>query len=267
MKDQPDNPDQPDNLIAVQQQFRRQAEAYSTMKVVTDPRILDNMVEVSEVRADSRVLDVACGPGFVAMAFAPKCRSVLGIDATDRLVARARAETTRRGISNIAFTLGNVERMPFRTGEFDLATCRFAFHHFAHPREVLAEMARVLKPGARMVIVDMTTAEDPAKSDYHNRVERLCDHSHARAIPVSEWERMIAEAELEVAYRGGRETSYDLESWMAHGGPPPERRAQIIAMMEASLAADRSGLKVRRQDGQIWFSRRGVTYALDKPIR
>jgi ubiquinone/menaquinone biosynthesis C-methylase UbiE len=225
MKDQPDNPDQPDNLIAVQQQFRRQAEAYSTMKVVTDPRILDNMVEVSEVRADSRVLDVACGPGFVAMAFAPKCRSVLGIDATDRLVARARTETTRRGISNITFTLGNVERMPFRTGEFDLATCRFAFHHFAHPREVLAEMARVLKPGARMVIVDMTTAEDPAKSDYHNRVELLCDPS------------------------------------------PPERRAQIIEMMEASLAADRSGLKVRRQDGQIWFSHTGVTYALDKPIR
>ena len=133
---------------------------------------------------------------------------------------------------------------------FDLATCRFAFHHFARPREVLAEMARVLKPGARMVIVDMTTAEDSAKSDYHNRVERLCDPSHARAIPVSEWERMIAEADLEVSYRGGRETSYDLESWMAHGGPPPERRAQIIEMMEASLEADRSGLKVRRQDGR-----------------
>jgi ubiquinone/menaquinone biosynthesis C-methylase UbiE len=267
MKNQPDNPEQPGNLIAVQQQFRRQAEAYSTMKVVTDPRILDNMVEISEARPDSRALDVACGPGFVAIAFAPKCRSVLGIDATDTLVARARAETTRRGISNLTFMLGDVERMPFPTATFDLATCRFAFHHFAHPREVLTEMARVLKPGARMVIVDMTTAEDPAKSDYHNRVERLCDPSHARAIPVSEWERMIAEAELKVTHRGGRETSYDLESWMAHGGPPPQRRTQIIEMMEASLAVDRSGLKVRRQHGQIWFSHTGVTYALDKPMR
>src|SRR5712672_3652277 len=67
--DQPED-DQPDNLTLVQRQFRRQAEAYSTMKVVTDPRILDNMVEISAVRADSRVLDVACGPGFVAMACA-----------------------------------------------------------------------------------------------------------------------------------------------------------------------------------------------------
>jgi ubiquinone/menaquinone biosynthesis C-methylase UbiE len=265
MGDQPED-DQPDNLTLVQRQFRRQAEAYSTMKVVTDPRILDNMVEISAVRADSRVLDVACGPGFVAMAFAPKCRSVLGIDATDTLVARARAETERRALSNVTFALCNVERMPFGPDQFDLATCRFAFHHFARPREVLAEMARVLKPGARMVIVDMTTAENSAKSDYHNRVERLCDPSHARAIPVSEWERMIAEADLEVSYRGGRETSYDLESWMAHGGPPPGRRAQIIEMMEASLEADRSGLKVRRQDDQIWFSHTGVTYALTKPM-
>ena len=85
------------------------------MKVVTDPRILDNMVEISAVRPDSRVLDVACGPGFVAMAFAPRCRSVLGIDATDTLVARARAETIRRAISNVTFTLCNVERMPFGT--------------------------------------------------------------------------------------------------------------------------------------------------------
>jgi len=259
--------EQPDDLTLVQQQFRRQAEAYSTMKVVTDPRILENMVALSDLTLQARVIDVACGPGFVGMAFAPKCHLVVGVDATDTLVARARAEAGRRGLTNVAFMLGNVERMPFAPEEFDAAACRFAFHHFAHPYAVLAEMTRVLRPGGRMVIVDQTTSEDPSRSDYHNRVERLCDPSHVRAIPVSEWERMIEEAGLDVSYRGGRETHYDLESWMAHGGPPPERRARIIEMMEASLAVDRSGLKVRRQDGQIWFSHIGVTYALTKPAR
>ncbi|HLK88159.1 MAG TPA: methyltransferase domain-containing protein [Candidatus Binataceae bacterium] len=259
--------DRPDNLSLVQQQFRRQAEAYSTMKVVTDPRLLDDMVEISGVRPDWRVLDVACGPGFVALAFAARCRRVDGIDATDRLLARARDEARRRAIANVAFMQGNVERMPFRAERFDLATCRFAFHHFAHPREVLAEMTRVLKPGGRMVIVDQTTSEDPAKSDYHNRVERLCDPSHARAIPVSEWDRMIADAGLEVAHCGRLRTSYDIESWMAHGGPPPERRARIIEMMEASLETDRSGLHVRRENGQIWFSHTGVSYVLTRPMR
>jgi ubiquinone/menaquinone biosynthesis C-methylase UbiE len=254
-----------DNLSLVQQQFRRQAEVYSTMKVVTDPRILEQMAELSGVTPQARVLDVASGPGFVAMAFAPKCRSVTGIDATDRLIARAQTEATRRGLGNISFVLGNVERMPFGSDEFDIATCRFAFHHFARPRIVLAEMARVLCPGGRMMIVDMTTSDDPAKSDYHNRIERLCDPSHARALPASEWERMFADAGLKIAHRGGRETHYDLESWMAHGGPSPERRAQIFEMMEASLEADCSGLKVRRHNGEIWFSHTGVTYVAVKP--
>ncbi|HZO81203.1 MAG TPA: methyltransferase domain-containing protein [Candidatus Binataceae bacterium] len=258
--------DRPDNLLEVQRQFRRQAEAYSTMKVVTDPRILESMVELSGAAPDARVLDVASGPGYVAMAFAAKCRAVIGIDATDRLVARARAEAAPRGINNVTFMLGDVERMPFAAGEFQATACRFAFHHFAHPKAVLAEMARVLRPGGRMVIVDMMTSEDPAQSDYHNRIERLCDPSHARALPVSEWERMFADAGLEVIHRGGRETHYDLESWMAHGGPPPERRAQIYEMMEASLETDRSGLKVRRQNGQIWFSHTGVTYVAAKAI-
>lgn len=259
--------DHSDNLAEVQRQFRRQAEAYSTMKVVTDPRVLESMVELSGVTAQARVLDVASGPGYVAMAFAPKCRAVVGIDATDRLVARARAEAARRGIANVTFMLGNVERMPFGAGEFDLAACRFAFHHFAHPRAVLAEMARVLRPGARMVIVDMTASDDPARADYHNRIERLCDPSHARALPVTEWERMFADAGLKITHRGGRETHYDLESWMAHGGPSPERRTQIYQMMEASLETDRSGLKVRRHNGQIWFSHTGVTYVAAKPER
>ena len=258
--------EQPDNLNLVQKQFRRQAEAYSTMKVVTDPRILDNMVELADARPDMRVLDVACGPGFVAMAFAPKSRIVFGIDATDTLVARAQAETARRGIANVSLMLGNVERMPFRDSEFDLATCRFAFHHFAHPRGAGGNGA-CAETGRADVDRRSNDFRRPAKSDYHNRVERLCDPSHARSIPVSEWERMIMDAGLEVAYRGGRETSYDIESWMAHGGPPPERRAEIIRMMEASLAADLSGLKVRRENGEIWFSHTGVTYALVKDAR
>ncbi|HEY2526011.1 MAG TPA: hypothetical protein VGI29_13185 [Candidatus Binataceae bacterium] len=96
--------DESDNLTSVQRQFRRQAEACSTMKVVTDPRILDHMVEISEVRPDSRVLDVACGPGFVAMAFAPRCQSVLGIDATDRSGLKVRRENGQIWFSHTGVT-------------------------------------------------------------------------------------------------------------------------------------------------------------------
>ncbi|MGH7986853.1 MAG: class I SAM-dependent methyltransferase, partial [Candidatus Binataceae bacterium] len=148
------------NISIIQRQFRRQAEAYSTLPVVTDPALLEFMVSISGVAEGQRVLDVASGPGYVALAFAPHCASVIGLDATDRLVERARATAAERGIANVWFALGDVERMALRSGSFDLATCRFAFHHFPRPATVIAEMCRVTRPGARIVIVDMLASED-----------------------------------------------------------------------------------------------------------
>ena len=252
-----------ENLSRIQDQFRRQSEAYSKMAVVTDPKLLEQIASLAG--AGARALDVACVPGFVAMALAARFGAVAGIDATDRLIARARTEASARGIGNVAFAMADVGRMPLRSDSFDAVACRFAFHHFSNPRGVLAEMKRVCRPGGRIVIVDMTTAEDAARADYHNRLERLCDPTHARALPISEWEAMFAEADLRVAAKAGRESSYELDAWMEHGGPPPERRAQIVAMMEASLATDRCGLKVRREHGALHFSHAGVTWTLEKP--
>ncbi|MGH8012318.1 MAG: class I SAM-dependent methyltransferase [Candidatus Binataceae bacterium] len=254
------------NLSTIQSQFRRQAEVYSTMPVVTDPALLEFMVSVSGVAANEHVLDVASGPGYVALAFAPHCARVIGLDATDRLVARARVTAAERGITNVWFALGDVERMALRASGFELATCRFAFHHFPHPATVIAEMCRVTRPGGRMVIVDMLASEDQAKADYHNAMERLCDPSHARALPASEFERIFTEHGLEITFKQSRKTSYRVEDWIAHGAPPPENAAKIVAMMEASIEPDQSALDVRRQDGTLYFSHTGVSYVVRKRL-
>jgi ubiquinone/menaquinone biosynthesis C-methylase UbiE len=256
--------DTQDNLSAIQRQFTRQAEVYSTMPVVTDPALLEFMVSVSGVTADDRVLDVASGPGYVAMAFAPHCARAVGLDATDRLVRRAHKTAAERGLANVSFTLGDVERMALRAGVFDVATCRFAFHHFPRPANVISEMCRVTRPGAQMVIVDMLASEDKAKADYHNTMERLCDPSHARALPASEFERIFAEHDLEVILKQERKSSYRLDDWIAHGAPPPEDASRIVAMMEASLETDRCALDVRRENGALHFSHTGVSYVLRK---
>lgn len=254
--------DAADNLSAIQQQFRRQAEAYSTMPVVTDPKLLDFMVTISEVSKSDRVLDVASGPGYVAMAFAPHSARVIGIDATDRLVARARAGAERVSLNNVAFILGDVEHMAFAPASFDLAACRFAFHHFPDAARVIGEICRVTRPRARMVIVDMLASEEPDKAAYHNAVERLCDPSHARALPASEFERIFADHDLEVTFKETRKTSYRLEDWIAHGAPSAENTAKIVAMMDASVNDDKSALDVRREQGTIWFSHTGVSYVV-----
>jgi ubiquinone/menaquinone biosynthesis C-methylase UbiE len=254
-----------DRAELVREQFNKQAEAYEKLAIVTDRTLLNQMVSLSGARAGDRVIEFACGPGFVAMAFAERGAIVTGVDITERFLDHARAEASRRQLGNVGFIAGNVEALPTPPDSFELAVCRFAFHHFGNPNRVLREMKRVTRPGGRLLILDMIASENPAWADYHNRVERLCDPSHVRAIAASEFEQMFAESGLGILQKVPRETSYGLAEWMAHGGPSEENRAAITALMEASIKRDCSGLKVRRQNGEIRFSHQGMTYLLQKP--
>ena len=254
------------DLEAAQLQFSRQAEIYSKMTVVTDRERLSHIVSISGVGKSDRVLDVASGPGLVAMAFAPHCASVIGIDATDRFIARATAEAAMRRLDNVSFILGDAERIAYPDESFDIAVCRFAFHHFPYPTAVLGEMRRVVRPGGSIVIVDMLASEDPARASYHNAIEQLCDPSHTRAIPGSEFERMFTRFGLEVTYKQTFKSTYSIEDWIAHGAPTADRAARIVEMMEASVTEDKSGLCVRITNGRMYFSHIGASYVMRRRL-
>lgn len=254
-----------EHVDIVREQFRRQADAYSQMAVVRNQKLLQSIADASGAGPGDRVLDLASGPGYLTMLLAERCREAVGVDATDRFVEQARSLATKRGIANVSFELGDVERLRYADGSFDIATCKFAFHHFPRPANVVAEMARVVRSGGTLLIADMIASEDPAKRAYQDRVERLCDPSHASAIPASEFEHMFGERGLEITAKLGRETSYTVAEWMHHGGPSEETAREIVALLEASLAPDLSGLRVRRENDELCFSHQGMTYVLRRP--
>ncbi len=146
------------------------------------------------------MLEVATGPGHVAMAFAAVCREVVGVDLTEaplKIAERMRAE---RGLTNVSFQKGDVEsRLPFKDGEFDVVVCRFAVHHFAAPEKVIAEMARVCRADGLVAIEDLIASEQPERAAYYNEFERLRDTSHTSALALSELMRMTGAAGLEIA--------------------------------------------------------------------
>jgi ubiquinone/menaquinone biosynthesis C-methylase UbiE len=242
------------HLDRIRAQFGKQAEVYARMRQTTDERGLKGIVQLSGADDRSRVLDVACGPGFLSMAFAARCRAVIGIDATEQFLAMARTEAESRGLRNIEFRSGNAEALPFKEGEFDLVACRAAYHHFPRPARVLAEMARVAGPGGHLVIADMLSSEDPEQAAYHNRLDRLCDPTHVRALPPSEFERLFADAGLSVQTRITVSIDIEVDEWIAHGAPDAAAEAEIRALLADSLDTDRCGLNLRRQNGQLWFS-------------
>jgi SAM-dependent methyltransferase len=102
------------------------------------------------------VLDVACGPGNFSREFARAVRPdglVVGIDASETMLARGAGELRRSGPDNLVLIRGDATTLPFRDASFDAACCFAALHLFAEPFAALDEIRRVLAPGGRIAIM------------------------------------------------------------------------------------------------------------------
>ncbi|HEY6621868.1 MAG TPA: class I SAM-dependent methyltransferase [Steroidobacteraceae bacterium] len=118
----------------------------------------------------SRILEVAPGPGYLAIETA-RCGvfEVTGLD-----ISRTFVEIARRNADNaqvdIDFRQGNASAMPFAENSFDLILCRAAFKNFSQPLAALNEMHRVLKPGGRALIIDLS--KDASMDDINAYIKR-----------------------------------------------------------------------------------------------
>lgn len=121
--------------------------------------------------AGASVLEVAPGPGYFAIELARLGSfRVVGLDISRSFVAIASENARKAGVS-VEFRQGNASSMPFEENAFDFIYCRAAFKNFADPVGALAEMHRVLRPGAVAVISDLR--RDASSSDIHAAVEAM----------------------------------------------------------------------------------------------
>jgi len=236
----------------VQESFTRQAEVYAVTPTVSDPARIARLIEAIAPAPESRVLEVACGPGFLALAFAQRCREAVGLDLTEALLAIAERNRRERGLANVRFQRGDADRLPFADGEFDVAVCRLALHHIEEPRRVLQEMARVCRPQGKVAVEDLLSSEHRASADYQNQFERLRDPSHTRTLPASELLGLFTGTGLEIERLYSGEVVQNLERWLANSQTPPERAAQVRALIERDADEDLSGTRPYFEDGQ-WF--------------
>ena len=246
-------PDSPHKTV-VQESFTRQAAVYAVTPTVADPARIARFIEAIDPAAQSRVLEVACGPGFLALAFAARCGEVVGLDLTDAPLAIAERNGRERGLANVRFQRGDAEHLPFAEGEFDAVVCRFAFHHFEEPGRVLQEMARVCRRQGKVAVEDMVSSEHRARGDYHNRFERLRDPSHTRALAPTELLALFTAAGLELERLYSGELVQNLERWLANSQTPPEKAAEVRAMIERDGREDLSSTHPYLENGQ-WFFR------------
>lgn len=112
-------------------------------------------------------LDVACGTGDMAIELLKRGCSVTGIDLSEEMLAIARRKT-----ASANFQLANAEALLFDDATFDAVTSAFGIRNFVHLDNGLAEMARVLKSGGRMVILEMSTPDSALVRPFYNLYTR-----------------------------------------------------------------------------------------------
>lgn len=102
------------------------------------------------------VLDAGCGTGAVISLLAEKYpeKHYTGIDLSPKMIEVAAA----KGVKGAKFICGDCENLPFDPESFDVITCSMSFHHYPHPVDFLRSCKRVLRPGGRLIIRDMTAA-------------------------------------------------------------------------------------------------------------
>jgi ubiquinone/menaquinone biosynthesis C-methylase UbiE len=232
-------------------QFTRQAEGFAHSAAIRNEDALARVVAWAGLNAEVVTLDVACGPGLVVCAFAPHVRHATGIDLTPAMLDQARRLQAEKGLTNIEWVEGDVAHLPFADGEFSVVTARYAFHHFPDPLGVLREMIRVTKPGGTILIAD--TAPAAEKAEAFNRMEKLRDPSHVRALTIEEWRELFAEAGLAFSHLERFRLAGELDSLLARSFPAEGDEARIRRMFADALAHDYLDVEPRRVgDGIVY---------------
>ncbi|HKA14020.1 MAG TPA: class I SAM-dependent methyltransferase [Myxococcota bacterium] len=234
-----------DQTQSIQARFGAAAAAYAVSAVHRAGLDLDAMLAAGVATGRERVLDLGCGPGATALAFAARAASVVALDLTPAMLEQARRLAAERGLANIRFEQGNAAKLPFADASFDVVTSRFSAHHVAEPAAMVREAARVLAPRGTFLLSDTISPEDPARDSFLNAFELLRDPSHVRDHRVSEWEAMFRAAGLAPSCLGRFDIRQDFEPWVARIGTSPEAVTGLRALFDAAPDEVRAHFDIR----------------------
>jgi ubiquinone/menaquinone biosynthesis C-methylase UbiE len=206
--------------------FARTADQVAALQDERAAELAERVRHFVQPRGDERALDVGCGAGALALAFAPLVREVVGVDRVPELLERART----RAPANATFVEGDAEHLPFGDASFDLTGTLRTLHHVARPELVLAELARVTRPGGRVLVADQLAPADPLEALAVDHFERARDPGHTRLLPETDL-RQLFEANRLALVRERREPERrDLEKYLQMAGCEGGARERALAL-------------------------------------
>ncbi|PYR79782.1 MAG: bifunctional demethylmenaquinone methyltransferase/2-methoxy-6-polyprenyl-1,4-benzoquinol methylase [Acidobacteria bacterium] len=116
----------------------------------------DQLIALAGVRAEDRVLDLACGTGDILFRAAGKARLAVGLDVTFRMLQLAKAKKP-----TAALVAGDMQALPFPSGHFSVVTTGYGLRNVPDLAQAIDEIARVLAPGGRLLSLDFNRPAQP----------------------------------------------------------------------------------------------------------
>src|SRR5215218_7564346 len=159
----------------VRSMFDRIAGVYDLMNTAMTAgmhhRWRERAADLTELAPGGAALDVCCGTGDLALELASRVGAegtVVGCDFSERMLDLARGKASRRDASNVRFEWADALDLPYPDGSFDAATVGFGARNLADLDRGLRELARVVRPGGRLVILEITQPRRPPLSAFYS---------------------------------------------------------------------------------------------------
>lgn len=249
----------PSNLASINEAFTSQAERFDTAGYhLSKSDYLAYMIGKVKPESADDVLEVAAGTCICGRAFAPYVNHVVCLDATEAMLEEGQKECRKADLRSITLIKGYAEELPFLDNTFDIVLSRLAFHHMTDYGAAFREMARVVKPGGKLVLIDLVPG-DEEKREQIDSIEKMRDPSHEHDLTKKEMRKLYEDNNISLVLQEQTEIPVSLEGWMALTKTDDKIKDRIRAMMKEDLSGpETTGFHPYVKDGEIFFNHHWV---------
>ncbi len=236
-------------------QYATQAQAYLDSAVhAQGPDLTKAQALVAQsIPAHGQALDVGCGAGHLSFALAPHLARILALDPSSPMLDTVRQAALAKGLAHIETVQASAQSLPFADASFDLVCSRYSAHHWTHLVPALKDMRRVLKPGGRLLLIDVQGEEDALVDSHLQAIELLRDRSHVRNRAESQWRTLLAAAGFSDVAHHSWPVHIDFSSWVARMRTPASRVAMIREVQTEAPQEVQQALAIE-PDGSFTFT-------------
>jgi ubiquinone/menaquinone biosynthesis C-methylase UbiE len=231
------------NRAAIEERFTATAKVFGDYAVLERKRLAEDLARLVGAKNTDLAADLATGPGTLALRFAHHVKWIAAVDLTPAMLLRARESAKSEGLANVGFLRADAQELPIASGSLDLVVTSYSLHHVPDQARMVREMARVVKPGGRVGIIDILVPDAPGASEAANEIEIARDRSHTRSLTRSEFDNLLDGAGLKPIGSKFEELTRSFDHWLHVAGwhRGDAQYEETRQLMEASIDRDLAG--------------------------